>query len=117
MELRLTDLSRKAPKAIERAVYRFAQIEMTEMKRLVPVDTGALKGSGFVEQPVRTGNKVTLTLGFGGAAADYAIPVHEDLEAFHRVGQAKYVEQPLAESAAHFPSRVAADVADDLGMS
>jgi hypothetical protein len=113
----LQQLARDAPRVMKKAVYEFAQTEMTEMKRLVPVDTGALRASGHIEQPVaHADGRITCTLGFGGTAVDYAVPVHEDLEAFHRVGQAKYVEQPLAESAAHFADRVAASVKRDLGM-
>jgi hypothetical protein len=116
MYANLRALAARAPKALERAVYRFAEIEITEMKRLVPVDTGTLRASGYVEKPRRTGNTITVELGFGGAAEDYAIPVHEDLEAFHRVGQAKYVEQPLYESAAFFAQRIAESVRQSLGM-
>lgn len=113
----LRAVASKAPKALERAVYRFGQIEMAESKRRVPVDTGTLKNSGFVEKPVRISGVITLELGYGGAAEDYAIPVHEDLEAFHKTGQAKYLESVLNESAPYFAQRVAADFAADMGMN
>lgn len=116
MKANLLELARKSRKAIERAVYEFAEVEMTEMKRQVPVDTGTLKASGYVEKPKRDGDTVSVEMGFGGAAEDYAIPVHEDLEAFHRVGNAKFVERPLAESAPHFADRVAASIKGDLGL-
>jgi hypothetical protein len=45
-------------------------------------------------------------MAFGGPAAPYAIKVHEDLEAFHRVGQAKFLESVLLESAPHLAQRV-----------
>jgi len=53
----------------------------------VPVDTGALRSTGRVEGP--KGNEVELS--FGGAAADYALKVHEEVEIPHRVGEARYL--------------------------
>jgi hypothetical protein len=43
----------------------------------------------------------------GGGTVDYALIVHEDLEAFHRVGQAKYIESVLNESKRSMPARIA----------
>jgi hypothetical protein len=116
MKSKLLAIARKTPTAIERAVYEFASVEMAESKKLVPVDTGTLRDSGMVDQPVRTATGVTVTLGYGGAAEEYALIVHEDLEAFHKTGQAKYLEQPLKESAPHFLSRVTATVQRILGF-
>ena len=61
----------------------------------VPVASGALRASGFVEPPIVAGTQVSVTLGFGGTAAPYAVIVHEDLTKRHTVGQAKYLELPL----------------------
>lgn len=68
---------------------------MTTSKQLVPVDTGVLRSSGTVTQPRRTEEGVTIEIGYGGAAAPYATFVHEDLDAQHTIGQAKYLEEPL----------------------
>lgn len=38
--------------------------------------------------------KVSVVVGF---STNYALYVHENLEAYHRVGQAKYLEQPARE--------------------
>lgn len=97
----------KFPSAVEKALYQEAQIEMTESKRRCPVDTGTLLASGFVQQPVRAGSNISVTLGYGGEASSYAVIVHEDLEAFHKVGQAKYLESVLKESASHMAARIA----------
>jgi hypothetical protein len=56
-----------------------------------PVDTGNLKGSGFV----RKEGKLSVSIGFGAA---YAIYVHEDLEAKHTTGQAKFLESALRDN-------------------
>lgn len=61
-------------------------------QRLVPVDTGALRGSGHVTFPEVDGKSASVKIVYGGAAAPYAYEVHENLQAYHRVGQAKYLE-------------------------
>jgi len=87
------------------ALYQVGEEMMTESKKRVPVDTGTLKGSGYVTNPSGggtvgrfTGRDVVVTLGFGGAAESYAIPVHEDLHVHHRTGQALYLWSVLAET-------------------
>jgi len=60
-----------------------------------PVDTGNLRQSHFVD--VR--KKKRSIEGIIGAIAAYAIFVHEDLEAKHTVGEAKFLENAIRESA------------------
>lgn len=110
MKATVRNIRTKYPDFVARAIYTEAQIEMTEMKRRTPVDTDTLRSSGFVEEPVRTPRKIYVVLGFGGAAKAYAIYVHEDLEAFHKVGQAKFAESVLQESAPHMAQRIATRV-------
>lgn len=107
MLAKLKQFSAKFPDRVATALYREAQIEMTESKRRVPVDTGVLRSSGFVQEPVRSGRNISVTLGYGGAASSYAVPVHENLEAFHPHGQSKYLESVLDESAPHMAKRLA----------
>ncbi len=109
----LTNVERIAADLRERiagAMVAEAETIMAEAKGLTPVDTGALRASGHVNPPDVTGDSVTVTMGFGGPAIDYAIFVHENLEAHHPVGQAKYLEQPLMASAKDLPARIAARV-------
>lgn len=107
----VTAALRNAGAAIRReavaGLYQVAEEEMAEAKRRVPVDTGALASSGYVTEPREAGNDVNIGLGFGGPAAPYALVVHEDLSAFHEVGQAKYLESTLVESAPYIAQRVA----------
>ena len=110
---KLRRFSVEFPDKVGAALYLEAQIEMTESKRRVPVKTGILRSTGDVKQPVRKGNKVSVDLGYGGAAKAYAIPVHENLTAHHSVGQAKYLESVLNESAPYMISRLARRL--DLG--
>lgn len=59
------------------ALYEEAEKIITASKQLVPVDTGFLRASGFVEQPEFSHGKVSVALGYGGPAAPYAIHIHE----------------------------------------
>ena len=83
------------------------EIEMTESKRRVPVDTGTLRSSGNVQGPEFSGRFIEVTLGYGGAASAYAVQVHEDMQAFRRTGQPKYLESVVVESAPFMADRVA----------
>lgn len=69
---------------------------MEEAKLQTPVLTGTLRASGVVLPAERMGDQITVTAGFGGAAADYAVIVHEDLGANHPVGNAKFLENPMS---------------------
>ena len=51
---------------------------VAEAKRLVPVATGALKGSIQAREPVYGDQVVSVTVGAGGVAAPYALAVHEN---------------------------------------
>jgi hypothetical protein len=79
------------------SLYQSAEAVMTSAKEeYVPVDTGALRDSGFVELPEIDGSNVLVTMSFGGPAVDYAVIVHEDMTARHpHGGGPKYLQQPL----------------------
>lgn len=104
---RLKDIAKKFPDRVAAAIYQEAQIEMTESKRRVPIDTGVLRASGFVAPPERNGNHISVTLSYGGAADHYAIVQHENLEFHHKHGQAKYLESVLNESRSYMAARIA----------
>lgn len=107
MSRMVLSIAERFPDRVASAIYIEGQIEMTESKRRVPVDTGVLRASGRVSEPERDGTKISVTLSYGGAAEHYAVPVHEDLEAFHKVGQAKYLESVLNESRSSMLRRIA----------
>lgn len=114
MVARLQRIIDKLPDVVAQALYQEAQIEMTEAKRRVPVDTGVLRASGHVLQPTRQGRMIECVLAFGGAAEKYAVIVHEDLEAFHPVGQAKYLESVLKESVPYMKGRIARRIEENM---
>jgi len=57
----------------------------------VPVDKGALRASGAVEQPA----PLAVDLAFGSAAVPYALSQHEGLEFHHKIGEARYLVRGL----------------------
>ena len=103
----LTKLEAFTPSAFQTALYQEAQIEATECKKRTPVKTGNLRASIHVEGPYRDGRKVWCFIVAGGIAETYALIVHEDLEAFHETGEAKFIERPLKESAPYLAARIA----------
>lgn len=128
MVAKLKQISAQFPGRVASALYMEGQIEMTESKRRCPVSPtaaqfkamgrtmpkglvpGTLRASGTVHDPVQEGRSISVTLSYGGAANDYAIPQHERLDFFHTNGQAKYLESVLDESRSSMASRIAARI-------
>lgn len=92
---------------IERHLFQEGEGVMAQSKELVPVDKGVLRSSGHVQLPKRIGNQVVVTMGYGGPAAGYAVKVHEDLQAFHKVGGAKYLSLPFNQAMRGLARRLA----------
>lgn len=101
------EYARKFPDKVGNALEAEAGIEVTESKRKTPVQYGNLRASTHHERYVRNGRDISVRIVVGGVAADYAIYVHEDLEAHHTVGQAKFLESTIMESGPYIPERVA----------
>lgn len=90
------------------ALFQEAEIEMTyEIKRRTPVDHGPLRASEHVQRPQFDRDGVSVSLVAGGPSAEYALIVHEDLDAFHDDGEAQYLIGPLLEAAPHLAARIA----------
>lgn len=105
----LTALRSTAPAHLNAALYRFACRVMTASLRLVPVDTGSLRRSHFVSAP--TEQSTTTTILSAGYVAPYAGYVHEDMQAEHINGMAKFLEGPYLELMPTAASTIAADMA------
>lgn len=100
MEAQLERLRKEiGPRALAVGMYAAANEVLNDAKDTkVPIDEGPLVGSGYVTLPDPNDRIPIIEIGFGGAAKEYAENVHEDLEAFHEVGQAKYLEAAMAEN-------------------
>lgn len=98
--------ARGAPKALARALFAEAEQIMGKSKRIVPVDKGSLRASGHVQLPQVSGTKVTVTLGYGGAAAPYAVFVHEKPARHDPPTQWKFLERPMNEAILGMAGRI-----------
>jgi len=77
---------------VKNIMYREAQKIMNESVKICPVDTGRLRASrrvAIIEGP----GEIKAELSYN---TEYALRVHEDLEAYHRPPtQAKFLEMPV----------------------
>lgn len=104
MNRKLRAMAKKAPLQFAFAAYEEMVIERNEMEQRTPVATGNLRDSLTVSQPVIRGNDILVSV---YTDVDYAPMVHEDLEAHHDVGEAKFMESVLRESQPHMAERIA----------
>jgi hypothetical protein len=88
--------------AVAQALYEEANRIFLEAQLLTPIDTGALRGSGYVSMPEVDSKSAKVSIRYGGAAAPYAIYVHERIDApsgnpvYHRPPtQAKFLSVPI----------------------
>lgn len=75
---RFAAAAREGPQVAAQALLVWAEEVMTDAKELVPVRDGILRASGFVDLPAVTPDQVSVTFGFGGPSAPYALAVHEN---------------------------------------
>jgi hypothetical protein len=108
MKTKLTNVAKNYSEKVGKALYIEMGIELREVVRRTPVLTGALRKTEKLIGPSQQGKSIVVLIVAGGSEAPYAVVVHEDLEAFHKVGQAKYIESVLLESRGAIGSRVAA---------
>lgn len=109
MRRKLTNMAKKAPLAFAFAAYEEMLVEREEAAARTPVDTGELRDSLTVSEP-EIGRTILI---FIYTDVEYAPIVHEDLEAFHPVGEAKFIESTLRESQPHMAERIGRRI--DLG--
>jgi hypothetical protein len=107
MKQRLLNVAKNYPIRVGNALYAEMGIELNEVIKRTPKDTGDLRSTEKRIGPSQQGNSITVLIVAGGPDAPYATIVHEDLEAFHRVGQAKYLESVIMESRPYIGARVA----------
>ncbi len=104
---RLSAASAIAHGALSAAIYQEGQEMLTEALPITPVDTGNLRASGRVSLPRVSLGGVEVDVGFGGAAAPYALFVHERLDAYHKPPtQAKFLETVALRRAATMGERL-----------
>jgi hypothetical protein len=108
-------LGTKGPNAMGGALWKEGNSIMRAAKEITPVDTSTLVNSGIVNLPEISGDTVTVTMGFGGAAKDYAEEQHEEASYYHKPPtQYKYLEQPFLAAQDGMEIRIAQDLWDRL---
>ena len=100
----------KGPMIAGMMLYKWNLKMLKETLRITPVDTGNLRASGHVTNPVVNGTVVSTEIVFGGDSAPYAFIVHERLDVYHRPPtQAKFLEATY--------KRFEKDVWDDINRT
>jgi hypothetical protein len=106
-----------AGQALSQALYREAALIFEESQDEVPLDTGNLRASGKLGLPQIQGNELVVEITYGGAAADYALLVHEDLERTYRNGKkSKYLEDPAKRRIVGLSGRLLRSVRKSMGI-
>ena len=103
----LRRLEKAMPGRLASALFLEGEQIMAKSKRIVPVATGALRASGHVQPPEVVGKRITVVLGYGGAAAPYAVIVHERPATHAPPTQWKYLETPMNEAIPGMARRIA----------
>lgn len=95
--LKMQQLAAKAPVATAFGMYDAMQEVMLDAKSRAPVDTGAMRDSGYVTPPTVSSQKeVSIEAGFGGPSEEYVVRQHEDTSLNHpNGGEAKFFENAL----------------------
>lgn len=79
-----SDMEKKKRKALN----RIGVIVKADAQKMTPVDTANLRGSAYINAD---GSEKVLI----GYTAAYAPYVHENLDAYHKVGEAKFLEKAV----------------------
>lgn len=110
MIARIRSYAKNLTEQTGQALYAETELMATEVKRRTPVDTGSLRAGIHVIGPEVEGRTMRTAIVAGGAAAPYALFVHEDLTAHHPTGQAKFIESVFDENRGSILHRIGARV-------
>ena len=112
-EANMKRLGKDALKQLARNLYTEGEELLAEAIPLTPLEFSPLRNSGRVELPRISGNRVSVTVGFGGPAAPYALYVHEmpSTNNFTTPGTGpKYLERPARRRARGLAGRINRDL-------
>lgn len=88
----------------KKGLLKEANIILNQSIRQTPCEFGDLRRSGTVEETKDTKREYEVTIGFNES---YAAAVHENLNAHHDIGNAKYLEDPLMARVDDIPKNIA----------
>ena len=94
------EMTQKTAEALRKAGGEIIRVTIPK----TPIATGELRARSFNEGPLQDDDKHVQVVGFEKHAGNwdkdnaYAVPVHENLEAHHDVGEAKFLEHGVQET-------------------
>jgi len=104
MRKNLRNCAKNCPEQLRDAGMKEMEVEKKEIQARTPVRFGVLRDSIEVKAPEMKTGRVVITV---GTDVEYAVFVHENLEAYHEIGEAKFIESVLDESEPHMAERIA----------
>ncbi|HVJ72028.1 MAG TPA: hypothetical protein VM531_11085 [Sphingomicrobium sp.] len=118
MKGRLLRFAQEYPRVVGQALYdELNEIEKPESQRRIPKDTHAAELSAVVLGPDIRPGRVVAALAYaaqgetnpktGELVETYIVPLHENLDAIHPVGEAKFLESVMNESERFLGDRIA----------
>lgn len=105
LKSKLRDLGKRYGDRVARGLKKAGLFLQREAQELCPVDTGNLK-NGASTRSEGNGIDTVVTVGFQAA---YAVFVHENKNARHPVGQAKFLERPAREKVGEMADIITAE--------
>ena len=117
---RVETVLRQLGQAGQHALYQEGVTIMGASHDLVPIDTGLLRMTGFVSNPVMEGTTAMVELRYGAhGMAPYALVVHEDRIPpmnHPRGGHSHFLSEPFFAATDGMLERLAAAIASQLGV-
>ena len=102
LQVEKSKMNHRVAKALQKAGGEIIRVSVQN----TPLKTGELRKRSFNEGPLLKGDTYTQVVGYEKYGADwekggtaYAVPVHENLESFHPVGEAKFLEKAIDQTA------------------
>lgn len=105
-------------KTVGKALQEEARIVMRASLQQVPVRDGFLKASGEVKEPKFSNGVIKVTMGYGGAASEYALYVHNSPyeKRWTKSGtKSHFLSDPLAEAVPQISAGLARRIGKILG--
>lgn len=104
VEANINRLIKKNWKEAKHGLLEEANFVLNKSIPQTPREFGNLRRSGTVEETKETKTEYEVTIGFN---TDYAAAVHENLNAHHDIGKAKYLEDPFMAHVDKIPKNIA----------
>ena len=114
LKAKVQRLAQVFPDGVKQALWEQGRLIMNESVEQVPVDTGYLRSTSYVNDPFEEGGKIAVEMGY---YANYAAPVHDrpDPPVHHEVGKALFLADPFEKKGPDLQRNIVARVEEMLG--